>query len=122
MQEGLYELTVRNADKGSLALADVQKRLRQFKEQGLAVVLTQVSPILQSGTLKSRVGQHVLHRMHPTSWPGIIEEAGTASGSHMGALLIHYWQMTGWFQGTAPVPPNLIACCGHFVSKSRGLA
>eukprot|EP00891_Asterochloris_glomerata_P005367 jgi/Astpho2/5367/fgenesh1_pg.00075_%23_41_t len=41
VQEGLYELTVRNADKGSLALADVQKRLRQFKEQGLAVVLTQ---------------------------------------------------------------------------------
>ena len=51
MQEGLYELTVRNADKGSLALADVQQRLRQFKEQGLAVVLTQVRPLLQSGTL-----------------------------------------------------------------------
>ena len=65
MQEGLYELTVRNADKGSLALADVQKRLRQFKEQGLAVVLTQVRFLLQSGALSSRVWQLVLYRCPP---------------------------------------------------------
>ena len=62
MQEGLYELTVRNADKGSLALADVQKRLRQFREQGLAVVLTQVRPLSQSGALRSRAWQLVLYR------------------------------------------------------------
>ena len=69
MQEGLYELTVRNADKGSLALADVQKRLRQFKEQGLAVVLTQVRPLLQSGTFRNRLWQLVLYRCIPRHRP-----------------------------------------------------
>ncbi len=41
-REALYELSVGNPDKGMLALDDVRRRVAQFTEAGLPLVVTQV--------------------------------------------------------------------------------
>ena len=39
-----YELTVSNADKGTLPLETVRSRLASFQDSGLPILLTQVCP------------------------------------------------------------------------------
>lgn len=41
--EGCFELSIGNADKGQLPLAEVRRRVDQFVAAGLPVVVTQVS-------------------------------------------------------------------------------
>lgn len=41
-REALYELSVGNPDKGALALDDARRRVAQFTEAGLPLVVTQV--------------------------------------------------------------------------------
>ena len=42
--EGCFELSIGNADKGQLPLAEVRRRVDQFVAAGLPVVVTQVGP------------------------------------------------------------------------------
>lgn len=39
-QSCIFELCVKNADKGAISIEDISKRLAAFKEQGLPIVLT----------------------------------------------------------------------------------
>lgn len=36
----IFELCVRNADKGAISIAEISKRLKAFEEQGLPIILT----------------------------------------------------------------------------------
>lgn len=40
--EGCFELSIANADKGLLSIEEIQRRVAQFTQAGLPLVLTQV--------------------------------------------------------------------------------
>ncbi len=42
-REGCFELSIGNADKGLLPLEEIQRRVAQFIQAGLPLVVTQVS-------------------------------------------------------------------------------
>lgn len=49
--EGCFELTVRNADKGMLALSDIQRRVQQFVDAGLPLLVTTACLLLDKARL-----------------------------------------------------------------------
>lgn len=46
LQDGCYELSIGNPDKGTMPIEECRRRLRQFQEAHLPVLITKVSHVI----------------------------------------------------------------------------
>lgn len=86
--EGAFELSIGNADKGLLPLAEIQQRVAQFTAAGLPLVVTQASMLkLTAGLIGASIGAQPLRRdsrrsdRHRCIAPAPVLDASSAASS-----------------------------------------